>query len=67
MFATHFYITRCKKEKKMNKEEFIQYIWNEGKGKDQIIKRMVKAYKKNKREKKIDKLSNNKNHWKGLQ
>jgi len=51
----------------MNNKEINQYIWNEGKAKDQIIKRMIKAYKKNKREKKIEKLANNKNHWKGLQ
>ena len=34
---------------------------------DDLIKRMGDAYKKNKRQKKIDKLKSNDNHWKGLQ
>ena len=42
-------------------------VWNESKGKDQLIKRMVKAYRKNKRKEKIEKLANDENHWKGLQ
>ena len=33
----------------------------------QLIKRMMKAYKKTKRSEKIDKLMNNADHWKGLQ
>lgn len=34
---------------------------------DDLIKRMGNAYKRNKREKKIDKLKSNNNHWKGLE
>tara|TARA_Y100000004_G_scaffold81729_1_gene91713 strand:+ start:105 stop:248 length:144 start_codon:yes stop_codon:yes gene_type:complete len=41
------------------------YIWKEGK--DQILKRMVNAYRRNKRKKKIEKLQSRENHWKGLQ
>jgi hypothetical protein len=33
----------------------------------QLIKRMMKAYKKTKRSEKIDKLMNNADHWKGLE
>ena len=32
-----------------------------------VIKRMLGAYKKRKREKKIDKLKSNQDHWKGLE
>ena len=32
-----------------------------------VIKRMLAAYKKRMREKKIDKLQSNQDHWKGLQ
>jgi hypothetical protein len=32
-----------------------------------VIKRMLAAYKKRKREKKIDKLQSNQDHWKGLE
>ena len=42
-------------------------VWNESKGKDQLIKRMVKAYRKNKRKEKIEKLASDEDHWKGLQ
>jgi len=34
---------------------------------DDLLKRMNNAYKRNKREKKIDKLKNNSSHWKGLE
>jgi thymidylate synthase len=33
---------------------------------DDLIKRMSSAYQKRKREKKIDKLKSNSDHWKGL-
>jgi len=33
---------------------------------DDVIKRMKDAYKKRKRQQKIDKLKSNDNHWKGL-
>lgn len=33
---------------------------------DDVIKRMKDAYQKRKRQKKIDKLKSNDNHWKGL-
>jgi hypothetical protein len=33
---------------------------------DNLIKRMSSAYQKRKREKKIDKLKSNSDHWKGL-
>jgi len=36
------------------------------KARDRLIKRMVDAYKKSKRKKKIEKLLDNDNHWKGL-
>ena len=32
-----------------------------------LRRRMADAYKQNKREKKIDKLTNDSSHWKGLQ
>lgn len=44
-----------------------QYIWNEERGRNGVIKRMVKAYQKRKREKKIKKLANDSEHWKGLE
>ena len=44
-----------------------QYIWNEGKGKNNLIKRMVDAHRKRKRKRKIDKLKALDNHWKGLE
>ena len=34
---------------------------------DDLLKRMNNAYKRNKREKKIDKLKNKSSHWKGLE
>ena len=43
------------------------YVWNEGKSKDKLLKRMLKAYQQNKRLKKIEKLKDNASHWKGLQ
>jgi len=48
-------------------EDTYKYIWNEGKGKNNLIKRMVDAYKKKKRKKKIDKLKSKEDHWKGLE
>lgn len=48
----------------MDKEK---YIWNEGKSKDELLKRMLKAYRKNKRAKKIEKLQRIASHWKGLE
>ena len=51
----------------MNEEEVYNYIWSEGKGRNKLVKRMVDAYKRRKRKKKIEKLTNNDNHWKGLQ
>jgi hypothetical protein len=33
---------------------------------DDVVKRMKDAYQKRKRQKKIDKLKSNDNHWKGL-
>ena len=38
-----------------------------GKGNKDTLKRMEKSYKRRKREQKIDKLSNNQDHWEGLQ
>lgn len=48
-------------------ENVDRYIWNEGKGKNNLIKRMVDAYRTKKRKKKIDKLKARDDHWKGLE
>ena len=42
------------------------YIYNEQKSKDRLIKRMVDSYKKRKRKKKIEKLMDRDDHWSGL-
>lgn len=42
-------------------------IWNESKGREKVLKRMVDSYKKRKRKKKIEKLLDNDKHWKGLE
>ena len=44
-----------------------KYIWNESNGRDNLIKRMVDAYRTKKRKKKIDKLKARDDHWKGLE
>ena len=41
-------------------------IWNEGKGREKVVKRMVDAYRKRKRKKKVEKLLDNDDHWPGL-
>ena len=41
-------------------------IWNEGKGREKVVKRMVDAYKKRKRKKKVEKLLDNDDHCPGL-
>ena len=51
----------------MNNSDDIPMIWNESKSKDKLIKRMVKAHKKRKREEKIDALQDDPKMWKGLQ
>ena len=35
-------------------------------GRSDTLRRMINAYKRRKREEKIEKLLNNKDHWKGL-
>ena len=54
-------------EQPMNDNNYNQWdIWNEGKGREKGMKRMVDAYKKRKRKKKVEKLLDNEDHWKGL-
>jgi hypothetical protein len=42
-------------------------VWNEGKSKEKLIKRMVKAHKKKKRQEKIDALQDDPKMWKNLE
>ena len=42
-------------------------IYNEAKSKDKLIKRMVNAHKRKKREDKIKKLESDSKHWSGLE
>ena len=49
-----------------NQNEDQWNIWNESKGREKVVKRMVDAYKKRKRKKKIEKLLDKDSHWSGL-
>ena len=53
--------------KKIKNENQFSYAFNEEKGKDRLLKRMMNAYRKKKREEKVEKLKNAPRHWKGLE
>lgn len=48
-------------------EDDAKFLWNEAKKSDKLAKRMLDAYRKRKRKKKIEKLANDEDHWKGLE
>lgn len=47
--------------------DYSGYMWNEENKKDRLVKRLMDAYKKRRRKKKIEKLRSRENHWKGLE
>ena len=51
----------------MNNSDDMPMIWNESKSKDKLLKRMVKAHKKKKRQEKLDSLQDDSSKWQGLQ
>ena len=51
----------------MNNSDDMPMIWNESKSKDKLIKRMVKAHKKKKRQEKLDALQDDSSKWQGPQ
>ena len=51
----------------MNNSDDMPMIWNESKSKDKLIRRMVKAHKKKKRQEKLDALQDDSSKWQGLQ
>ena len=48
-------------------EDDEKFLWNESKKNDRVAKRMLNAYRKRKRQKKIEKLADDDKHWKGLE
>lgn len=48
-------------------EDDRRFLWNEAKKNDRVAKRMLNAYRKRKRQEKIEKLAGDDKHWKGLE